>query len=277
MTVAASIAGRPIPSLRAGPRCSTARRARSAAPAASPSRRRSMPPGSTRSTTRRTRTPRIARPIAERCGDEWSQWDEPAGQAGLVRAAPGGHCEVSLLLEGIHCGACVWLIESWLARQPGVVQASVNFATRRARVVWDPARDAAVAAAARDRRDRLSRVSVRSGAARGARARRVARAAPAPRRRAARDDAGDDVRGADLRHGRRRRARAPAAARMGEPHADAAGDPLLGGAVLPRRLARSPASAPGHGRAGRARASPRRSPRAPGRRSRRRARSTTIR
>ena len=71
--------------------------------------------------------------------DEWSRWDEPAAQAGVVRAADGGAREISLLLEGIHCGACVWLVESWLARHPGVREVGVNFATRRARVVWDPA------------------------------------------------------------------------------------------------------------------------------------------
>lgn len=81
---------------------------------------------------------------AERCEpdydarDEWSHWDDAAAQAGFARALPDGQREVSLLLEGIHCGACVWLIESWLAGRPGVVEASVNFATRRARVAWDP-------------------------------------------------------------------------------------------------------------------------------------------
>jgi Cu2+-exporting ATPase len=72
--------------------------------------------------------------------DEWARWDEPAAQAGLVRAADGGAQEISLLVEGIHCGACVWLIETWLSRQAGVQEASVNFATRRARVLWDPAK-----------------------------------------------------------------------------------------------------------------------------------------
>ena len=62
----------------------------------------------------------------------------PPRRQALVRAADGGRREVSLLLEGIHCGACIWLIESWLSGRPGVVHASVNFATRRARVVWDP-------------------------------------------------------------------------------------------------------------------------------------------
>jgi P-type Cu2+ transporter len=86
------------------------------------------------------RTVPADRPVGERdIADEWSQWDDAAAQAGFVRATPAGHCEVSLLLEGIHCGACIWLIETWLSRQTGVVQASVNFATRRARVVWDPA------------------------------------------------------------------------------------------------------------------------------------------
>ncbi len=70
--------------------------------------------------------------------DEWSHWDDAAAQSGLVRALAGGRAEAALLLEGIHCGACIWLLESWLLRQRGVAEASVNFATRRARVVWDP-------------------------------------------------------------------------------------------------------------------------------------------
>ena len=56
--------------------------------------------------------------------------------AGLVVAAASGQHEAALLLEGLHCGACVWLIETWLARKPYVADVSVNFATRRARVRW---------------------------------------------------------------------------------------------------------------------------------------------
>ena len=74
---------------------------------------------------------------AVEAADEWSQWDAAAAQAGLVRA-DDTRAQASLLLEGIHCGACVWLIESWLARQDGVVEVGANFATRRALVVWDP-------------------------------------------------------------------------------------------------------------------------------------------
>jgi Cu2+-exporting ATPase len=83
------------------------------------------------------RTEPAARARPERAADDFDAWDDAAAHAGLVRI-DDGRAEASLLLEGIHCGACVWLIESWLARQPGVAGASANFATRRARVVWDP-------------------------------------------------------------------------------------------------------------------------------------------
>jgi Cu2+-exporting ATPase len=66
-----------------------------------------------------------------------SRNDVAAAAASVVTRGADGHAEVSLLLEGIHCAACVWLIETWLQRQPGIVAAHVNFATRRAEVRWD--------------------------------------------------------------------------------------------------------------------------------------------
>ena len=70
--------------------------------------------------------------------DEWTRWDDAAAAAGLVREVGPQRREAALLLEGVTCGACVWLIESWLARQPGIAEVSVNLANRRARVVWNP-------------------------------------------------------------------------------------------------------------------------------------------
>jgi Cu2+-exporting ATPase len=52
----------------------------------------------------------------------------------LVRRVDAQYCEVALLVEGMRCGACVWLLESWLARQRGIADAGVNFATRRATI-----------------------------------------------------------------------------------------------------------------------------------------------
>ncbi|GAB4352534.1 MAG: heavy metal translocating P-type ATPase [Gammaproteobacteria bacterium] len=44
---------------------------------------------------------------------------------------------IHLLVEGIHCAACVWLIERALERLPGVLQVNVNLAERRLHLRWD--------------------------------------------------------------------------------------------------------------------------------------------
>ncbi|HEY3554419.1 MAG TPA: heavy metal translocating P-type ATPase metal-binding domain-containing protein, partial [Casimicrobiaceae bacterium] len=60
-------------------------------------------------------------------------FDAEAAEA-VVTASGDGCSETALLIQGLRCGACVWLIETWLARQPGVCDAHVNLATLRARV-----------------------------------------------------------------------------------------------------------------------------------------------
>lgn len=52
-------------------------------------------------------------------------------------AAAGG--EASLVLSGVRCSACLWLIERTLRAAAGVARADVNYATHRAHVAWDPA------------------------------------------------------------------------------------------------------------------------------------------
>ena len=44
---------------------------------------------------------------------------------------------IHLLVEGIHCAACVWLIEHSLAKQQGVVSAEVNLTSKRLWLKWD--------------------------------------------------------------------------------------------------------------------------------------------
>ena len=48
-----------------------------------------------------------------------------------------GFYEISLVIEGIHCSACVWLNEQVLYDQEGVIDASINFSTHRAKVLFD--------------------------------------------------------------------------------------------------------------------------------------------
>lgn len=45
--------------------------------------------------------------------------------------------DIHLLVEGIHCAACVWLIEHTLGQLAGVLNASVNLSARRVHLRWD--------------------------------------------------------------------------------------------------------------------------------------------
>lgn len=65
--------------------------------------------------------------------------DTPAYQGTIVQRRADGTREVSLLLDGVTCAACIWLIERRLQALPGVVEASVNFSTQRAYVRWQEA------------------------------------------------------------------------------------------------------------------------------------------
>jgi len=44
--------------------------------------------------------------------------------------------ELTLAVDGLQCGACVWLIESVLAREPGLDLARINMTSRRLRLAW---------------------------------------------------------------------------------------------------------------------------------------------
>ncbi len=48
---------------------------------------------------------------------------------------------IMLRLSGLHCAACVRRVETILGRQPGVRKASVNLATQKALLIFDPGAD----------------------------------------------------------------------------------------------------------------------------------------
>jgi len=115
--------------------------------------------------------------------DGFAVYDEPETTARHVvevdaqgMPAPAGNAvaaEVLLSVEGLRCGACVWLVERRLRALPGIVAASLNFSTARARVRYDAsqvslssvlARIASVGYRARpfDARERESRLKAES-------------------------------------------------------------------------------------------------------------------
>ena len=67
-----------------------------------------------------------------------ARWDEPAFLDAHARAEDG-QLAATFVVEGVRCAACAWLIERALAREPGVATATVNAATSRLALRWDPA------------------------------------------------------------------------------------------------------------------------------------------
>jgi len=63
--------------------------------------------------------------------------DHPLVQKSFVSPVKAGQ-EATLLIGGITCAACIWLLEHHMAKQPGVISFSVNHSTQRARLIWNP-------------------------------------------------------------------------------------------------------------------------------------------
>ncbi len=56
------------------------------------------------------------------------------------RSDPAASATAVFAVEGMHCGACVALIEETLVEQEGVTKASVDLESARAVVEYDPER-----------------------------------------------------------------------------------------------------------------------------------------
>lgn len=67
-----------------------------------------------------------------------SVYDLPEVQEDLVLVSPEGDHQVELLINGISCAACAWLIEKHLGSMDGVTAIRVNTTTRRSLLTWRP-------------------------------------------------------------------------------------------------------------------------------------------
>jgi len=76
---------------------------------------------------------RPARPSGRR----FAELDDPALIAGF-EIFPDGTLGAELALEGVHCAACVWLVESLPRVVPGVREARLDFGRSSASVRWAP-------------------------------------------------------------------------------------------------------------------------------------------
>lgn len=60
----------------------------------------------------------------------------PIAYAPLVRTGADGTQSLELMVSGLTCGACVWLIEQALAAEPDVLRARVSLTARRLAISW---------------------------------------------------------------------------------------------------------------------------------------------
>jgi len=69
--------------------------------------------------------------------DDLSKFDTPSFMNTYVQITKDGFNEVDLIIEGIHCAACVWLNEKILHDTKGLLEANINFTTNKAKITWD--------------------------------------------------------------------------------------------------------------------------------------------
>ncbi len=71
---------------------------------------------------------------------KYEDLDDAAFQESHCRQSADGLQSTELLLEGIHCSACVWLVERLARVVPGVVASRLDLGRAVLEVSWDPAR-----------------------------------------------------------------------------------------------------------------------------------------
>jgi Cu2+-exporting ATPase len=75
---------------------------------------------------------------AQRSGRGFSEFDDPAFHRLYCRALPSGLATVELYLEGVHCAACVWLVEKLTVVVDGVAEVRLDLGRSLATVTWNP-------------------------------------------------------------------------------------------------------------------------------------------
>lgn len=69
--------------------------------------------------------------------DQSSRLDLESFKKKYMRTTPEGFSQISLIIEGIHCVACVWLNEKILSKTDGIIEAAINFTNNKALIVFD--------------------------------------------------------------------------------------------------------------------------------------------
>lgn len=71
-------------------------------------------------------------------GRSFEDFDDALLQAEATEPLGAERCRTRLYLEGVHCSACVWLVEKLPAALPGVDEVRLNLGSSVAEVTWEP-------------------------------------------------------------------------------------------------------------------------------------------
>jgi Cu2+-exporting ATPase len=71
-------------------------------------------------------------------GKSFAEFDDPAFHRLYCRTLPSGLETVELYLEGVHCAACVWLVEKLTVVVDGVADVRLDLGKALATVAWNP-------------------------------------------------------------------------------------------------------------------------------------------
>lgn len=75
---------------------------------------------------------------ASTTGKAYAEFDDETFQTLYARDAPGARKTIELYAEGVHCAACVWLIEKLPHVREGVVESRLDYGRSTLSVTWDP-------------------------------------------------------------------------------------------------------------------------------------------
>jgi len=71
---------------------------------------------------------------------DYLDFDDTAFRDKYTLPRAPGRQHVDLYLEGVHCAACLWLVEKVLKDEPGVIDARLDLGKSTVAIDWDPAR-----------------------------------------------------------------------------------------------------------------------------------------
>jgi len=77
----------------------------------------------------------IAPPVES--DDNAENFDLESFKQRYIKTTAEGFSKVDLVIEGIHCAACVWLNEKVLDSTDGILEANINFTNNKAKIIWD--------------------------------------------------------------------------------------------------------------------------------------------